>query len=186
MNRASMEYATQTSNTTGQSRRRCDACRSSPAMRAISALLTRIIGSIIWKGFMITFSIYLLFGSQIRHLWVPASLDGVFDIISTVVFGFFILDMWIRVMVEPNYFNFSFCAGGGGYGTEGKENSGTWVLGSFMFWSDLVSAGTLLWDISHVNKEEYSFMDVHIQLDGNGCPVRYDNLDILHAHIKPK
>lgn len=130
---------------------------------------------------MIVFSVYLLFGSQIRHLWVPASLDGVFDIIATVVFSFMVLDMLIRILVDPNYFHVGLCAGGAGFGTEGKENSGTCALGSFMFWCDLVSAGTLLWDISYVNEEEYSYEDMHIQLDGNGLPVSIAAVDTFHA-----
>lgn len=116
---------------------------------------------------MICFSVFLLFGSQIQHLWVASAADIVFEILSTITFAFFIMDMTIRIIAEPNYFNFELCwyphAGGGFYGGENidSSNSGSsCVLGGFMFWCDLVSTGALLNDISLVNQHHYGVEDV--------------------------
>eukprot|EP00980_Cylindrotheca_fusiformis_P031522 scaffold26496_cov113-Cylindrotheca_fusiformis.AAC.5 len=182
-NRSSMDYSAHSSNwnnTPTQRRWLCHACRSSPAMNATSAFLMRLIRSIVWRGLMMVFSIYLLFGSQLRLLWVPSSLDGVFDVVSTVTLAFFVVDMTIRMLVDSNYFSFSLCSGGGGYGTEAKESSGTCAVGSFMFWCDLVSTMTLLWDISFVNPREFRYRDVQIQLDSNGFPVRVNTMEQVY------
>jgi hypothetical protein len=125
---------------------------------------------------MIFFSIVVLFGSQIQHLWMAPAGDIVFDVLSTITFAFFVLDMTIRIIAEPNYFQVgtSSTSGGGAYsgsGGGGESSMDCLVLGSFMFWCDLVSTVVILYDISYINKGHYGVVDVDIQLK-SGVPVR--------------
>ena len=147
----------------------CTNCWNSSAMKIIKLLMKKTIRSVVWKALLIIFSIYLLFGSQIRHLFIPSSMDAAFDIISLVVFGFFVLDMIIRMMIYPNYFSISCCNTSGANG--GNDVQTGCVLGSFVFWCDLVSTITLLYDISWINEGEYNVKEVKIQLNEFGSPV---------------
>jgi hypothetical protein len=123
---------------------------------------------------MIFFSFVVLFGSQIQHLWVAPQGDIVFDVLSTITFAFFVLDMTIRIIAEPNYFHFHVgssstnTSSGGGVGESSKD---CLVLGSFMFWCDLVSTGVILYDISYINKGHYGIREVDIELNESGAPV---------------
>ncbi|CAJ1936529.1 unnamed protein product [Cylindrotheca closterium] len=96
-------------------------------------------------------------------------MDGAFDTISLVVFGFFILDMIIRVMIYPTYFSIGCCNTSGVNG--GNDIQTGCVIGSFVFWCDLVSTITLLYDISWINKDEYSVREIEIQLNEFGIPI---------------
>jgi len=119
---------------------------------------------------MALFSFYLLFGSQIEHLiMAPAAGDIVFDICEMVTFGFFVIDMTLRIFVEPNYFDIRWCCRGG---SEGGHCS----LGSFMFWCDLASTGVILYDVSFINKARYQIVDVEIELE-DGMQVDGGGLD---------
>ena len=88
----------------------------------------------------------------------PAAGDIVFDICEMVTFGFFVIDMTLRIFVEPNYFDIRWCCRGG---SEGGHCS----LGSFMFWCDLASTGVILYDVSFINKARYQIVDVEIELE---------------------
>jgi hypothetical protein len=127
---------------------------------------------------MIFFSVMVLFGSQIQHLWVAPAGDFAFDVLATITFAFFVLDMTIRIIAEPHYFQVgsSSTIGGGAYsgsgGGGGESSKDCLVLGSFMFWCDLVSTGVILYDISYINKGHYGVVDVDIQLNESGIPVR--------------
>lgn len=178
--RSSAMYSLPSSQASAPSQRCCGGCISSPRFRLTALFLKRCIKSLIWRGFSVLFSVFLLFGSQMRHLWVPESADQIFDIISIVAFAFFILDMMIRIMVEPNYFNFNVCVTNRTQFAENKESSANCVLGSFIFWCDLISTATLLYDISFINKAQYQFTELHIELDANGSPV---SLVAVHAHF---
>jgi hypothetical protein len=124
-----------------------------------------------WKGMMTFFSLCLLFGSQIRHLWVPSSVDTACDIFSTITFSFFILDILMRSCVEPHYLNLNLWSTDRGQYGDTREKNFTCVLGSFLFWCDLLSTVTLLYDISFINKAQYDVMDIQIELNENGSPV---------------
>jgi len=147
----------------------CTHCWHSTAMKVVKAILKKTIRSVVWRAMVIIFSIYLLFGSQIRHLFIPSSMDAAFDIISLVVFGFFILDMVIRMIIFPNYFSIGCCNTSGVNG--GNDVQTGFVFGSFVFWCDLVSTITLLYDISWINEGEYCVKEVEIQLNEFGVPI---------------
>jgi hypothetical protein len=129
-----------------------------------------LISSRTWHVLLIFFTILLLFGSQFQELWVPKEGDIVFDILFTVALGVFALDMLFRCYTEPQYFELNLC--GKSFG-EAPAAWGSCRLGSFMFWCDLVSSLTLLWDISYVNKILFDEETIDIQLDGFGLPVRF-------------
>lgn len=148
----------------------CTRCWNSSAMKVVQHVLKKAIRSVVWRALMITFSIYLLFGSQIRHLFIPSSLDATLDIISLVVFGFFIVDMIIRVIIFPTYFSIGCCKNTSGASGGNDVQTGV-VFGSFVFWCDLVSTITLLYDISWINKKQYCAREVEIQLNEFGHPV---------------
>ena len=117
---------------------------------------------------MVFFSVFLLFGAQIQHLWTAPAGDIVFDILAMITFAFFLVDMTIRIFVEPNYCNISFACGRSGY------ESRTCSLGSFMFWCDLASTGVILYEVSFINKPHYEVISIDIDLDDFGLPVSTD------------
>lgn len=147
----------------------CINCWDSRAMTIIKALLKATIKSVVWRTMVISLSVYLLFGSQLRHLFIPSSWDAAFDIISLVVFGFFIVDMIIRMIMFRNYFSVRCCNKNSGNALNDGQTG--FEFGSFVFWCDLVSSITLLYDVSWINRGEYSVKEVEIQLDAFGSPV---------------
>jgi hypothetical protein len=142
------------------------------------AYFQKVLKSRIGKGLMVCFSIFLLFGSPIQHLLMPPAADVVFDILSCITLGYFVVDMVIRIVAEPNYFHFQVWLPPGMTKNRGNVyiTEPTPVLecamGSFMFWCDIVSAGMLLYDISFINPDHYSVVDVDIRLDKHGLAVR--------------
>lgn len=138
----------------------------------------RCIRSRIWKLCSIFFGLFLLFGSPIQHLWVPPSGDMVFNVLSSVTFAFFIIDIAIRICVEPNYFNFNWCCCSPPY----SEQNYTCVVGSFMFWCDLLSTGAVLYEIPLITSKHYETMDVQIRLD-DGLPVRKKLSQIYYGFV---
>ena len=149
-------------------RRRCDNCLDSPSTKATVRFLKGCIESVVWKGFMVSFSMLVLFGYQIRLLWIPPSGDEAFDYVMTITFAFFILDILVRICVEPNYFNFQIS---NAYRGSGFGETKTCSLGSFLFWCDLISTATILYEISFINKELYTESEMTIVLNENGYPV---------------
>ena len=143
-------------------------CPSSVDPTRILWMMDRCIRSWAWRMFMVFFSVFLLFGAQIQHLWTAPAGDIVFDILAMFTFAFFLVDMTIRIFVEPNYCNISFSCCRGGY--ESRACS----LGSFMFWCDLASTGVILYEVSFINKPHYEVISVDIDLDESGLPVSMD------------
>lgn len=146
--------------------RYCRCCVDFRDTRA-AYFLMRTLRSRFWKTLMIIFSLYLLFGSQIQHLWITPDGDVLFDIMSFVTLGFFIADMIIRIIVEPKYFNFQLTTP-----SNIVEPSKEWLVGSFMFLCDLASTTAALWEISYINRRHFEFQEVNIELNESGVPVR--------------
>lgn len=139
---------------------------SKASLNRLSALIT----SKLWHGLLVFFTIVLLFGCQIQELWVPKEWDTAVDVLFTVALGFFALDIIIRCYTEPQYFEFHLCGK-----TVLGDAPGAWGscrLGSFMFWCDLLSSSTLLFDISYVNARHFDAATIDIDLDRFGLPVR--------------
>ena len=77
---------------------------------SFQAHMHRMLKTRIWKFFMIIFSIFLLFGSSVQHLLPEVPTDEViFDVFSCITLGFFIIDITLRILVEPNYFQLQCC-----------------------------------------------------------------------------
>ena len=122
---------------------------------------------------LVFFTILLLFGAQIQELWAPKEGDIFFDVLYTVALGAFALDIFFRCYTEPQYFEFNVCGK-----TTGDAPAAAWGscrLGSFMFWCDLLSSATLLFNISFVNASAFQAETIDIELDRYGLPVRWNS-----------
>ena len=140
-------------------------------VRPSSAMLehmTRLINSRFWQVGLVIFTFVLLFGAQLQGLFIPKEGDIAFTILVTIALVVFLLDIIIRCYVEPQYFGFNFSGGN----AEGHSAWGAFRLCSFMFWCDLFSTATLLYDISYINKGLIDMMTIEIEIDAFGLPVR--------------
>lgn len=75
------------------------------------------------------FTIYALFGDDIRLLATPKSSDPAFDALTIICFILFCLEILLSLGVKKGY------------------------LFSFFFWLDVISTATLILDISEVNEQ---------------------------------
>jgi class 3 adenylate cyclase len=158
---------------------RCCGCFSCLAWPADSRryFLGRIIQSRSWKFILIVFTLLLLFGPQIRDMFIDKAGDTAMDIIFMTALVFFTLDILIRIDVEPNYFSFDlFCRRQRPQASSdlasGWMGCGSYGLGSFLFWCDVVSTLTLLHEISFINRDRFDEIQINITLDSFGVPVR--------------
>lgn len=157
-------------------------CRKPACMAphsSVSVNSKKIIRSRAWKLLMIFFYSFVLFGSQVYYLLAPAK-DTAFNIMALVTFGFCVLEITLRIMAEPNYFQFGITSffqskkyniGGGGGGNDNNSNT-TCVFGSFLFWCDVVSTVATLYDVTWTNFKHFEQPVIEIELDMNGFPVR--------------
>ena len=122
--------------------------------------------SVVWKTFLLFSTFLLLFGSSIQFIVVPKEGDFVFDILYTISLAVFVIDMILNVLLDPEYFACQFCVRREG------EKCFSLSIGSFLFWCDVVSTLALLFNISYINRLEYEMMQIHIQLNEYGVPVR--------------
>ena len=107
-----------------------------------------------------------------------------FDILYTVAFGLFCLDIILRMLSVPGYFGFN-CSSALHRTIKACCRKGTarrpqyydayekpLHIGSFLFWCDVLSTLTMLYGISYINKSQSEMIVVDIQLDPYGIPVR--------------
>jgi hypothetical protein len=157
--------------------------------------LKSVLDSRWYKALLIVLTFILLFGAQIRFIFIPAAGDAGCDVVFMAVFCIFWLDIFVRVDVEPNYFHLNICGltwkksrrNSGSGGSDSSRNhqrghshagtaSGGWCsafeVGSFLFWCDVVSTLALMQDISFINPSYFSEYAVVILLDSFGVPVR--------------
>lgn len=147
--------------------------------RAIKILLNHPI----YRGLLLVLTFILLFGAQLRELIMPPSADAACDVILTVTFILFCLDMFMRLDSDPTYFS---CSCGlvtkhrntmdeTAHSNLPSQSSGNGCfglkVGSFLFWCDLISSLTLLSQISFVHKAAFDPITVRISLDQFGVPV---------------
>ena len=142
----------------------------------------RLINTRVWNGFTILFTVVLLFGTQIQDLWCPKSSDLAFDVLFTCSFVFLIVDVLLRSVADPSYFLFT--VGKRDFRSSDGEPAYTrsdalcglhncFQIGSFMFWCDLLSTLSLLWDISYIGGLRNSTILVGIGIDVLGVPVSF-------------
>jgi len=159
---------------------RCKTCVCPQLPKPVTDWINqRLINTKAWQAFIILFTIVLLFGAQIQDLWCPPSSDVAFDVIFTCAFVFLIVDVILRSAADPTYFILNLC--GRDLRSPHGEHSPNRVdalcglrsifqFGSFMFWCDLLSTLSLLWDISYINPFRSSMLEVTIGIDDLGIP----------------
>ena len=114
------------------------------------------------------FTIVLLFGSPIQILFTTKDFDMVFDILYTTALVVFVLDIFLNMLVDPAYFVFSLFRRIEAFDQPKLCSCG---VGSFNMWCDVVSAATLLYDISYTNNLHYSEEVLELTLDQHGLLV---------------
>lgn len=135
--------------------------------RAMLEYMARLISSRFWNVGLIFFTFVLLFGAQIQRLFIPKEGDFAITVLFTIALVVFSLDIIIRCYVEPMYFGINFSGGN----AEGPSAWGACRLCSFMFWCDLFSTVSLLYDISYINESIIDMMTIEIEIDAFGLPV---------------
>lgn len=114
----------------------------------------------------------LLFGSQIQDLWLPKSGDKAVDVIFTLAFITFSIDIIVRSIVDPIYFSCSLRKPN--RFDRASVSDGFWTLGcnacSFFFWCDVIATLSLLYDISYINAAKQRPLTFVITLK-DGFPV---------------
>lgn len=147
--------------------------------RAALDRMTSIISSRFWNMVLVFFTILLLFGEQFQELFIPKEGDIVFDVLFTIALAVFFIDIILRCYVEPQFFGYC--------GKDSNENStwGSFQLGSFMFWCDLISSATLLYDISYINRSLFQINTIDIVLNSLGLPVSSITVFSIMSTILP-
>mmetsp|Transcript_20576 Transcript_20576/g.44963 ORF Transcript_20576/g.44963 Transcript_20576/m.44963 type:complete len:1245 (+) Transcript_20576:360-4094(+) len=136
------------------------------------------------------FTLLLLFGESIQYLWCPKSADLAFNYLYTIGFAFFIIDVVMRCYVSPAYFVFEFCGLDYRFDAQGTRRprpppgglKGGWgesfiKIGSFMFWCDIISTVTLLYDITWINTGLLERTGVTIPVDVLGVAIEGETLN---------
>ena len=99
-------------------RRQQGHARRAPNTAAVSALRAEhrkryinqhVLNSRMWKIVLIFFTLILLFGAQIRDLFIPQAGDPAVDAVFIVAFLFFLVDILLRMDAERNYFHLYLC-----------------------------------------------------------------------------
>ena len=57
------------------------------------------------------------------------------------------------------------------YAEEDPEKWGKIHIGSFLFWCDVISTASLLFEISYINRSKDQIQSIDIELDPYGIPV---------------
>lgn len=154
----------------------CSECCSLSREQRLGSIRNVLRGRV-WRVLMVAFSVILLFGEEIRILFLPRTADIACDVVFFVTFCFFIIDIFLRILAEPNYFSLSFFCPKKRNQQNPNNNDVTdndlsnccCHLPSFLFWSDLLSTLTLLYDISIIGKREAQ--QFKILVDEGGFPV---------------
>jgi len=127
-----------------------------------------------WNIIKFISSLILLFLSNIQYAWCPPTVDNAFNILYSLAFTFLVLDIlrlayfdstylplqvwkWKNksAQVEPDRFS--------------TRTYGPWIrCGSFLFWCDVFSTGTLIYDISYFSSDMSAMLFIHIHTDTTG------------------
>jgi hypothetical protein len=125
--------------------------------------MSRMIESPLWNVIIIFNTILLLFGSEVQDLWIPPHGDIVMNVFFTIALAVFSFDIIMRCFLDPSYMPWCGCAA--------SKSS----LGSFMWWCDVVSTLTLLYNISFINTNLLQMNTIEITLNQLGIPVSNDS-----------
>lgn len=132
------------------------------------------LSSSIWRTWLVVGNFILLFGNPIQMLVIPSVADPAMDVLYTLVFVTFIVDMVFRATAVKGYFSFS-----SGHIYKPSRNwlmyAWQWLdsirFPSFLFACDLFSTLTLLADISFTNPGNFQLKQVEIDLADVVLPV---------------
>ena len=149
--------------------------RPSPAFLNV---LSNIIGSRLWRVTIAFNTFLLLFGSEVQEIWIPPAGDTAMDVLYCIALAVFTMDMVMRCYLEPKYMNVPRC--------RAKESAqskawGRCQMGSFLFWCDLLSTLTLLYNVSFINTELNDMLTYDIELNQIGLPEQ--GLDEINAAV---
>lgn len=133
-------------------------CSNAEYRRAVEQ---NVLSSHAWKAVLIFFAFVLLFGAQIRALFIPKAGDIAVDVVFLLALVFFATDIGMRIDSEDGYFSWICC-----------KNNKCCSVGSFLFWCDFVSTLTLIYDLSFINSVHYREASIDMQLGPFGIPVR--------------
>jgi hypothetical protein len=135
-----------------------------------------LLNSRVWRTCMVIFAFVLLFGEQIRSLFLPPASDNYVDTLFVISILFFLTDIAMRCDAEDGYFT-SHCCCCPSNSVDLTSSTSLSCLsflscGSFLFWCDLLSTIALLYDISWIRTRWFSDATVEILLNNFGVPVR--------------
>jgi class 3 adenylate cyclase len=123
-----------------------------------------LLGSRLWKTALVVGACLLLFGEQVRIMFIPPAADNAVDSVFCACILFFLIDIALRCDAEDGYCTLA-CREGAG--------CGRWMMGgSFLFWCDLVSTLALFYDISWLRTRFFTESSIRIVLNEFGEPVR--------------
>ena len=144
-----------------------------------------------WKALIICFTTILLFGAQLRDLFLPKTADLAVDIVFLIVVCFFWVDIMFRMDCETNYFrlylfsSFGYSSGIAMPRPITSSNSDShqvdssvghccgrpFHIGSFLFWCDIISTLALVREITLVDLTGmFDEARIDIRLDDYGMP----------------
>jgi len=151
--------------------------------------------SSVWIVLVIGFTFLLLFGPAVQSLVdTDKAGDAIFLWFRVAMLAFFLLEILIRCLAEENYFVMSLnCAcrpanpnlrrissvlatNNNTPMTDSKHQQleRRFRFGSFLFWCDLISALSILYDLSFINNHHFETVTREIQLVG-GIPDREES-----------
>mmetsp|Transcript_2956 Transcript_2956/g.4240 ORF Transcript_2956/g.4240 Transcript_2956/m.4240 type:complete len:1015 (-) Transcript_2956:227-3271(-) len=120
--------------------------------------IVKFLNSKFWRLIMIIFTLIMFFGSQIQIL-LDKKYDTVFDGIFIGTLLVLLSDSIMRAVVDPEY--------GIACGREGATKR----YGSFVFWCDIISAVSIMWEISFIpNQLDAMNEDITISVNEYGTP----------------
>jgi len=122
--------------------------------------------SVAWRWIIVLFTIVLLFGSPIQFLWTPKDADFIFDLLYITALVVFVVDMILNSLGDPFYLSLFHRVD-----VSDQPRLCPCGIGSFKMWCDVVSTAALLYDISYLNRFQYSEEVVNVTLNQLGLPV---------------
>jgi len=122
--------------------------------------MKRLLKSRFWKVTIMLFTMVLLFGAPIQHFF-PEDTRSIFNAIYLTTIVILLVDIFLMVFVQKKYFNLSFNLSFKNWRKGWNEIE----CGSFMFWFDLISVLSMLFNVSFILKLNAAVIDINIYPD---------------------
>jgi hypothetical protein len=135
-----------------------------------------------WNIMKFICSIILLFLSNIQNAFCPPSVDAAFNGLFIMAFVILMLDIIRLSFFDSSYLPLQLWKWKNKSAREKPDmfstsQDGPFLrLGSFLFWCDLLSTLTLIYDISYLSTDLAAMPFVHFRTDSYGSPVRFNTL----------